>query len=844
MLVRPSQALPAPRTLLLIAAVGACALVLAIVMSAAAGTLPGGVFVLAALAVPAGAVLAWRAPFVFPYAAYAVLVPFDLLLTTSQAGTAARLCGALAGAALTLWILRRRAFVRPNGALVAWLIFAGWAVLSMLWALNAQGATREAGTLVQVVLLYAVVSLAPVGDADLRWIIAAVVGGGVAAACLGIHEFSHLSDAQRLISQLSDRIPLLLGTQRLDVNEFADTLLLPLAISIVGVARAKSLLWKAPWALGAALLLYAMALTASREAFVAAGAMLLYFIVVLRQRLMLLVGGVALAAIALSGQVSQRFATASASGGSGRLSIWSTGLAAFREHWLAGAGSGSFASAYDSVYLRVFQLHDMGWSRASHNMLVENLVEYGVIGTGLLLLALVLSFRGVPKLPANHPLFGLRVALIGATIALCVAGLFVDLSTAKVFWLSLSLLAILRNRIITGAALACTLAVALFAPQPASAAPRHVQTFLYYQQSFGNVNVNAKVPPEVMVKYADFVETSGFNNAAVNAFKAAGGRYALTYIDPTYVPYCVPPFIEPAGLCTGQVGNLKPPAAAWFHDARDERVRRADSYTGQYQEFLNPASSQARDAVVAWMSRYLAKSPRLDFFFADDSGSTWRGPDGSATSGMFYGFNAVGTEMASDAAWIAGENALFGAAPRRLVLNGGDGFAPAYGGVFLRNANVAGANHEGCFNAAGGLLSQDRGLWLRQADGLLADLPFARFSFCMMNGKPAPAPRLYALASWWLTYDPRYSVAAPIAPAADGTTIFPEFDVVPTEPGRTARRSVTELARSGLYVREFRRVLSGGCGDRALRCNRQSDGTCARDACAKREILARARPHR
>jgi hypothetical protein len=810
MLARRSQALLSPRAATLAAAVSVCALVFLVAMSAAAGTLPGGVWVLAALVVPAGAALASRAPFVFPFAVYVALVPFDLLFTTQQAGTAARLCGALSGAALTLWILRRRALVRPSGALIAWLVFAAWAALSMLWSMNPQGAAREAGTLVQVVLLYAVVSLAPLGDSDLRWVIGAVVAGGVAAACLGIHQLGHLSDAQRLIGQLSDRIPLLLGTQRLDVNEFADTLLLPLALAIVGTVRAKSLVAKAAWALVGALLLYAMALAASREAFVAAGIMLLYFIVALRERLMLLAGGAVVAAIALSGQVWQRFATASASGGSGRLSIWSTGLTAFREHWLAGAGTGSFASAYDSVYLRVFQLHDMGWSRASHDMLVQNLVQYGVIGTALLLVALALSFRAVPKLPTNHPLFGIRVALIGAMIALCVAGLFVDLSTAKVFWLGLSLLALLRNYIVGTAALAGTLAFALCMPQPASAAPRHVQTFLYYQQSFGNVNVNAKLAPAAMVKYADFIETSGFNNAAINAFKAAGGRYAVTYIDPTYVPYCVPPFAEPAGLCAGQVGDLKPSAAAWFHDARAERVRRADSYTGQYQEFLNPGSPQARGAVVEWMNRYLAKSPRLDFFFADDSGSTWHGPDGSAASGMFYGFNAVGTEIANDAAWIAGENALFDAAPRRLVLNGGDGFGPAYGGVFLRNANVAGANHEGCFNAAAGLLSDERGMWLRQANGLLADLPFARFSFCMMTGNPTPAARVYALASWWLTYDARYSVAAPIAPTDDGTTIFPEFEIVPTQPQRTARASVAELARGGIYAREFGECYQAG----------------------------------
>lgn len=344
-------------------------------------------------------------------------------------------------------------------------------------------------------------------------------------------------------------------------------------------------------------------------------------------------------------------------------------------------------------------------------------------------------------------------------------------------------------------------------------APSHVLTFLYYGQSFGATVVNARLSPRFMAAHADFIETSGFDNSSVNAFKAAGGRFAVAYVDPAYVPYCVPPFVPPAGRCSGQIGNLDPAEAAWFHAPDGARIRRADAYTGQYQEFLNPAASAARQAVAAWMYRYLSASPRLDFFFADDSGSTLRGPDGSPESGMFYGFNSAGTEVSSDGSWIAGENALFDATPRRLILNGGDGYMPAYGGTFLRNANVAGANHEGCFNSAafGGRVSDAKGDWRAQADGLLADLPFHVYSLCMMNGPPSAQNRLYAMASWWLTYDTSWSVAAPIAPAADGNAVFAEFGMVPMSPLATAgARGIRSLSRNGIYVREFARCFQNG----------------------------------
>jgi O-antigen ligase len=199
------------------------------------------------------------------------------------------------------------------------------------------------------------------------------------------------------------------------------------------------------------LLLYAMSLAASREAFVAVALMFAYFLFVLPERRQIGLVAVALTALAsANGNLLHRFLSASASGGSGRLDIWSTGVAAFREHWIFGAGSGSFAAAYDRVYLKVFQNYDMGWSRAAHNMLIQNGVEYGVIGLVLLVGALIFTFRSLPKLGPDHPLFGMRAGLVGALLGLCVAGFFVDLTTAKVFWLALSLFALLRACVANG----------------------------------------------------------------------------------------------------------------------------------------------------------------------------------------------------------------------------------------------------------------------------------------------------------------------------------------------------------------------------------------------------------
>jgi O-antigen ligase len=179
--------------------------------------------------------------------------------------------------------------------------------------------------------------------------------------------------------------------------------------------------------------------------------MFAYFLFVLPQRRQIALVAVGLTALAgANANLLHRFLSASASGGSGRLDIWSAGLAAFRENWLFGAGSGSFAAAYDRVYLQVFQTYDMGWSRAAHNMLIQNGVEYGVIGLVLLVGAMIFTFRSLPKLGPEHPLFGMRAGLVGALLGLCVAGFFVDLTTAKVLWLALTLFALLRACVANG----------------------------------------------------------------------------------------------------------------------------------------------------------------------------------------------------------------------------------------------------------------------------------------------------------------------------------------------------------------------------------------------------------
>jgi len=344
-------------------------------------------------------------------------------------------------------------------------------------------------------------------------------------------------------------------------------------------------------------------------------------------------------------------------------------------------------------------------------------------------------------------------------------------------------------------------------PVPQTGRP-HVKTWYYY----GLNDVNGDVPPDVMVRYADFVEDDGDKVAHATMFKRAGGTYAASYTDPAYVPYCFPPFIGTQQTCRGQVGKLIHDEGAWFHGPDGTRVRRfVDAHFG-YQQAINPASPAARKA---WRetTEAIERNGPIDIFYADDTGGPLHANDMSPRSSEFYDFNAAGVEITSDTVFRDQWVAYLSYAVKPLVLNGYDPTTgmPSYGGAFLRPSFVWGASHEGCFRRPDGTVkSEGHGDWILESNSLLANTAMRKYAMCFMLGTPRPETRVYALASWWLTYDPQWSVAAPIDPVPHETALLPEYSIVPASP-RTTARDVRELrSASGAFVREFRACYQDG----------------------------------
>ncbi|MDB5073608.1 MAG: hypothetical protein JWM87_4719 [Candidatus Eremiobacteraeota bacterium] len=340
---------------------------------------------------------------------------------------------------------------------------------------------------------------------------------------------------------------------------------------------------------------------------------------------------------------------------------------------------------------------------------------------------------------------------------------------------------------------------------PSADVPAHTTTWYYY----GLNHVNEDVPAPYMAAHADYVEDGAYYPDHGDKFKAAGGKYLVSYTDPAYVPYCYAPFTPPIqNPCIGAIGNHVADESGWFHGADGGRLHRYVDQEFQYQEALNPASQAARDAWKWYTQRTLAHSPNVDFFLADDEGGTFIGPDGTQASGWFYGFNAGSVEITSDADFIAANQKMLAASLKPVFVNGYDPATrlPSYGGKWLDSPNVVGDEYEGCYTAdAGGNVEGDKNdKWAETSNGILAVLAHNSKALCMMTAAATPSNRIYLMASWWMTYSEGSTIAAPERATPDGYTVRPEYDVVPRQPRATATNDIHVLRSStGAYVREF-----------------------------------------
>jgi hypothetical protein len=97
------------------------------------------------------------------------------------------------------------------------------------------------------------------------------------------------------------------------------------------------------------------------------------------------------------------------------------------------------------------------------------------------------------------------------------------------------------------------------------------------------------------------------------------------------------------------------------------------------------------------------------------------------------------------------------------------------------------------------------GYWQLLEDALLYTTSHGRYAICGgRSAQPDTRPfRIYYLASWWLSYDPTYSVSIAEFNSSGSVYVFPEQTVVPTRPDEVVTDINGLRWYTGVYIRRF-----------------------------------------
>jgi O-Antigen ligase len=425
---RPSTALLAAGTI----ALGAIAAIAAFYI--ARGSPMRDALVAILLLAPLIVYLSLVRPLLFPYGLYILLMPFDMFLGTGHAGTLTKFLGVATGLLLFFFCLRTRRIAAPTLSLRILVLLLVWMAITLLWSLDPSSAQEPLQTFFGLALLYAALALAPASRLDFDVILAAIVVSYLVAACYAIATMHGAFPAR---PSADDRLLMTLGTHSIDPNEYADSLIFPVAIALMLAFRSRFLSLKLIYYGIVGAMVTAIAVSASREAAIALLVLIAYFLWRSRHRVQLLAVtlGMAFAVAPFFQSLLDRFQTALSTGGAGRTSIWSVGLVAGKHYGLIGAGIGNFSIAYDRFYIMVPQTYLYGWSAPPHNVPLRYFVELGVVGFALIVSFVAAHFIMLRSIPRDHPLHDYRIVMEGGLIGICTAALFIDSFHSKWTWL-------------------------------------------------------------------------------------------------------------------------------------------------------------------------------------------------------------------------------------------------------------------------------------------------------------------------------------------------------------------------------------------------------------------------
>jgi len=371
---------------------------------------------------------------------YAFLIPFDSVNVIGGSETGISLTWIVGTGALLVLILTGLAYDRlqtPPRAALWWAGFIIWSAASILWAVNPQQVVRRLPTALSLFLLYLVVVCIQVRKRELSRIALMVIAGGCVASAYASFTFVQ--------GGMVDRTSLEIGNDNADPNQFAVSLLLPLSLAVGEFLSSPTKVLRYLMLAATALISLGVLFTMSRGAVIAIMVMTAVYFRHLRftWRMLVPVAVLTCALATMPGTFFSRFEESSSTGGAGRIYIWQAGVASLQQYAAAGAGLENFEEAYQSYagWAKRFR----GFQRGAHNIYLAIVVELGIFGLLLALLAIRSHLHSVRELQAvfrGKPIPMMVVASHAACLGLLTAGFFLDILWRKSFWLAWVFLAL------------------------------------------------------------------------------------------------------------------------------------------------------------------------------------------------------------------------------------------------------------------------------------------------------------------------------------------------------------------------------------------------------------------
>jgi O-antigen ligase len=375
-------------------------------------------------------------PFVFPFGLYAFLLPFEGVLVVTDASqgpgpTITRFLGLFTILVLVAKGAVEKKLKSPDKIATWWTLFILYAFLSVVWAIQPEFVYPRLPTALGLLLVYLVVSSYQVQKNDYETIKTMALMGGFLTALIMVYQFVSST-------AIASRMALSMGDVESGLNKQGFDLLIPMAIGIGKMMEDKTKLWrKGVFGLMVVVCIFAVIITGSRGNLSAVLGMVLVCIVSVKGlKNKILISGLFVLATALiipfiPPFVIDRIQEAISSHASGRSDIWFVGWKSLEKYWFFGAGLDNFTKAYTEfiAYTPVF----IGVDRASHNIFVGLLVELGLVGISIMLVAMITHYRAIRTelLQSDND----RLMLYAAFWGIIISGLSQDILWYKSFWL-------------------------------------------------------------------------------------------------------------------------------------------------------------------------------------------------------------------------------------------------------------------------------------------------------------------------------------------------------------------------------------------------------------------------